>query len=402
MSFLHLLWIPSQNQGVTRRIQAETHFEPEALPTTVMSLNPPRETTNGNGNDRSNFQPRETGNGSGRGNFQLCWCYQCHRTVRILSSQNPSEIVCPRCFGQFLCEIDTSRRGHVVDFTQFDPSPEARIFEALSLIFDPLLVPPNHGDEAINNQSPDASLRRRRRFPGGRYGFMPENGNRGWNWPWRRNRVVDEPDEWGPESGILARPRTWIIVGPAGGAQPGLFNGPTEGLIPPGVSPRDYFLGPGLAQFIEELTENDRQGPPPAPDSAIDDVPTVKITPEHLKFDSQCPVCKEEFKVGGDARELPCKHIYHSECLVPWLRLHNSCPVCRQPLPLLSESHTRVPVGSDARVYEEDSENSHDDEEVRNRRCLRLRQLVSWLRYRSRYRPLHPQANSRRFPCNIL
>nr|KYP60087.1 RING finger protein 126 family [Cajanus cajan] len=62
-------------------------------------------------------------------------------------------------------------------------------------------------------------------------------------------------------------------------------------------------------------------------------MPTIKITQRHLRSDSHCPVCKDKFELGSEARQMPCNHLYHSDCIVPWLVQHNSCPVCRQELP---------------------------------------------------------------------
>lgn len=95
----------------------------------------------------------------------------------------------------------------------------------------------------------------------------------------------------------------------------------------------DYFVGGGLEDLIEMLSRNDRRGPPPAARSSIDAIPTIKINQRHLRGDSHCPVCKERFELGSEAREMPCNHFYHSDCIVPWLVQHNSCPVCRVELP---------------------------------------------------------------------
>ena len=98
----------------------------------------------------------------------------------------------------------------------------------------------------------------------------------------------------------------------------------------------DYFFGPGLEQLIQQLAENDpnRYGTPPASKSAVDGLPTVKVTKDMLRSEmNQCAVCMDEFEDGGDVKQMPCKHVFHQDCLMPWLELHNSCPVCRFELP---------------------------------------------------------------------
>lgn len=108
----------------------------------------------------------------------------------------------------------------------------------------------------------------------------------------------------------------------------------------------------GLDQLIQHLattgvssSQNDmtRCGPPPAARSAVDAMPTVKITQKHLSIDSHCAVCTDQFEIGGEAREMPCKHIYHADCILPWLAQHNSCPVCRHELPAEESENGTAP-----------------------------------------------------------
>ncbi|KAE8672659.1 RNF181 protein [Hibiscus syriacus] len=96
------------------------------------------------------------------------------------------------------------------------------------------------------------------------------------------------------------------------------------------------FHGPGLEQLIQRLAENDpnRYGTPPASKSAIDSLPSVKIAKDLLNSKSnQCAVCMDDFEEGIEGKRMPCQHLYHKDCILPWLELHNSCPVCRHELP---------------------------------------------------------------------
>ena len=92
----------------------------------------------------------------------------------------------------------------------------------------------------------------------------------------------------------------------------------------------DNFVGTGLAHLLEHLADNDpiRHGSLPSRKEAVESLPTVKIC-EPL----QCSICLDEFEKGSEAKEMPCKHKFHVGCIVPWLELHSSCPVCRYELP---------------------------------------------------------------------
>lgn len=48
-----------------------------------------------------------------------------------------------------------------------------------------------------------------------------------------------------------------------------------------------------------------------------------------------CSVCLDNYGDGDVLRMLPdCGHLFHKECVDPWLRQHPTCPVCRtSPLP---------------------------------------------------------------------
>ncbi|PIN19637.1 Anaphase-promoting complex (APC), subunit 11 [Handroanthus impetiginosus] len=94
----------------------------------------------------------------------------------------------------------------------------------------------------------------------------------------------------------------------------------------------DYFIGPGVEEFFQHVTLDNNRAPPPASRSSIDALPTVKISKKQVRADTTCAICKERFELGSQVRKLPCKHLYHSDCIVPWLEQRSSCPICRQLL----------------------------------------------------------------------
>ncbi|XP_056336054.1 LOW QUALITY PROTEIN: E3 ubiquitin-protein ligase RNF115 [Danio aesculapii] len=99
-------------------------------------------------------------------------------------------------------------------------------------------------------------------------------------------------------------------------------------------NPGDYAWGQGGLDAVvtQLLGQSENSGPPPAEKEMISSLPTVSISSEQTACRLECPVCREEFSVGESVRQLPCLHYFHSSCIVPWLQLHDTCPVCRKSL----------------------------------------------------------------------
>lgn len=43
----------------------------------------------------------------------------------------------------------------------------------------------------------------------------------------------------------------------------------------------------------------------------------------------RCAICLEDFEGGEQVMVTPCDHMFHEECILPWVRSHGQCPVCR-------------------------------------------------------------------------
>ncbi|KAL5983035.1 hypothetical protein ACLOJK_017115 [Asimina triloba] len=252
---------------------------------------------------------------------QPYFCYQCNRTVSVTPSPS-SDLVCPVCSGGFLEEYEPPT----------NPNPNPNFFSSSSsdnLSHFPFLFPSS--SPAVDLQSPlDLPY-----LFGGPHNPSSSGG-------------VD-PEVFNPF--LFLQNYLQNLV--AGGANIQFVlensNGDSPFRLPANLG--DYFIGPGLEQLIQQLAENDpnRYGTPPAAKSAIQSLPDIKVTDELLASDaSQCAVCKDRFELGAEAKQMPCKHIYHSDCILPWLALHNSCPVCRYELPTDDPDYEQRTQGTQA------------------------------------------------------
>ena len=181
---------------------------------------------------------------------------------------------------------------------------------------------------------PPAAAPRRRRLPAAAVAmYHPENS------AFRRPRRSSSGDR-SPFNPVI------VLRGPSENPNPNatfeLFydDGSGSGLQPLPASMSDFLMGSGFDRLLDQLALIEINGVggrafenPPASKSAVESMPTVEILESHVCLESHCAICKEAFDLGGEAKEMPCKHIYHEDCILPWLSMRNSCPVCRHEMP---------------------------------------------------------------------
>ncbi|CAG9797511.1 unnamed protein product [Chironomus riparius] len=124
-----------------------------------------------------------------------------------------------------------------------------------------------------------------------------------------------------------------------------ITDGANTGRTPMFFNPGDYAWGgqQGLDTIVTQLlNQMDNAGPPPLEKEKINEIPKCEITHEQVDSRLQCSVCWEDFQLKETVRQLPCTHVYHEDCILPWLQLHGTCPVCRKSLVAEEETNSNA------------------------------------------------------------
>ncbi|MED6220087.1 hypothetical protein PIB30_041554 [Stylosanthes scabra] len=297
------------------------------------------------------------------------WCYRCNKFVRVWRQDI---VICPECDSGFLEEVDPNARTVHADGNRARRLPAAAMYmighhqrHQRHNSFDSNAVATTANDNS-NNNNINVSLSRQNQ----RRHCRNANGGGGGTGGDRSpiNPVIMLHG--GEQSEGTSRRRGFELFyddGAGAGLRP----------LPPSMS--EFLLGTGFDRVLEQFSHFERhdrhlhqhnQQPPPASKTAVEGLPEVEINENNLAAEPHCAVCKEAFEIGAKAKEMPCKHIYHSECILPWLALRNSCPVCRHELPTEENNngHVQNTASNDsARADQEGNNNNNSNNSNDNR-----------------------------------
>lgn len=95
--------------------------------------------------------------------------------------------------------------------------------------------------------------------------------------------------------------------------------------------------------ILDFLLRNDTNvyGSPPAAESSINELQRIKYSNTDTGNLHECTVCKDDLVIDEEVIKMPCNHLFHPDCLLTWLKMHNSCPTCRYELPTNNQDYER-------------------------------------------------------------
>lgn len=104
-----------------------------------------------------------------------------------------------------------------------------------------------------------------------------------------------------------------------------------------------------LDDFMSTFLSSPRSNP--INDGRLEELPIETITVEQTSV--QCSICFDEFKAAeSNVRKLPCNHLFHQNCIFPWLRINGTCPVCRARLSVGNEADNSTDSSSPVNLSE--------------------------------------------------
>ena len=88
--------------------------------------------------------------------------------------------------------------------------------------------------------------------------------------------------------------------------------------------------GGGVEAELARLFAASRDGAhdKPTARAVIDGLPAASVGADEVAARAACSVCLDSYTTGeAGVCSLPCAHLFHRACLLPWLEKNNTCPV---------------------------------------------------------------------------
>ncbi|KAL5481709.1 hypothetical protein EMCRGX_G021937 [Ephydatia muelleri] len=240
------------------------------------------------------------------GSVVKCYCHQCSKNF-ILVDQN-TEPSCPECHSEFVERLEPIRAS--TDQSGGGP-----------------------GAEESDGTTTNGGLRHRRAYAGSHTRHVLPGGFAQFVYPSVRGNpsvvIHQHPGHVFPFSRLSTAERTEQHAHPMM-PHPMLIQFPFAP-APIHGNPGDYAWGPtGLDNIITRLLNQlDDRGSPPAKKELVEALPVVKFSGDNISTSPDCSVCKDSFNLDEELLQLPCKHVFHRDCIMPWLQMRDTCPTCR-------------------------------------------------------------------------